>query len=44
VIKNDEILLDDYHVTKDLYKDLFDRSWEISKAMFERFEANKGLY
>jgi cytosine/adenosine deaminase-related metal-dependent hydrolase len=44
VIKNDEILLDDYHVTKDLYKDLFDRSWEISKAMFERFESNKGLY
>jgi cytosine/adenosine deaminase-related metal-dependent hydrolase len=44
VIKNDEILLDNYHVTKDLYKDLFERSWEISKAMFERFEENKKLY
>ena len=44
VIKNDEILLDDYHVTKDLYKDLFDRSEEISVAMFERFENNKGKY
>jgi cytosine/adenosine deaminase-related metal-dependent hydrolase len=44
VIKNDEILLDDYHVTKNLYKDLFSRSWEISKKMFERFEENKGLY
>lgn len=44
VIKNDEILLDDYHITKDLYKDLFDRSWEISEAMFKRFEGNKKLY
>lgn len=41
VIKKDEILLDDYHVTKDLYKDLFERSEEISKAMFKRFEDNK---
>lgn len=44
VIKKDEILLDDYHVTKDLYKDLFERSWEISTKMFERFEENKKLY
>jgi cytosine/adenosine deaminase-related metal-dependent hydrolase len=44
VIKNDEILLDDYHVTKDLYNDLFERSEEISKAMFKRFESNKGNY
>lgn len=44
VVKKDEILLDDYHVTKDLYKDFFDRSWEISKAMFKRFEKNKKLY
>jgi cytosine/adenosine deaminase-related metal-dependent hydrolase len=44
VIKNNEILLDDYHITKDLYKDLFKRSWEISTAMFERFEENKKLY
>lgn len=44
VVKKDEILLDDYHVTKDLYKDLFKRSWEISTAMFERFEGNKKLY
>ncbi|MEA1972092.1 MAG: amidohydrolase family protein [Candidatus Cloacimonadota bacterium] len=44
VIKNNEILLDDYHVTKDLYKDLFDRSEEISVAMFARFEKNKGKY
>ncbi len=44
VIKNDEMLLDDYHVTKDLYGDLFERSEEISKAMFKRFEKNKGKY
>ena len=44
VIKNDEILLDDYHVTKDLYGDLFDRSEEISSTMFKRFEENKGNY
>jgi cytosine/adenosine deaminase-related metal-dependent hydrolase len=44
VVKNNEILLDDYHVTKDLYKDLFERSWEISEAMFKRFEENKGKY
>jgi cytosine/adenosine deaminase-related metal-dependent hydrolase len=44
VVKKDEVLLDDFHVTKDLYNDLFDRSWDISKAMFERFEKNKGLY
>ena len=44
VIKNDEILLDDYHVTKDLYGDLFERSEEISKAMFKRFKSNKGNY
>ena len=44
VIKNDEILLDDYHVTKDLYKELFERSQEISSAMFARFEKNKGKY
>ena len=44
VIKNDEILLDDYHVTKDLYSDFFERSEEISKAMFERFKSNKGNY
>ena len=44
VIKNDEILLDDYHVTKDLYGDLFERSEAISKAMFKRFEKNKKLY
>jgi len=44
VIKNDEILLDDYHVTKDLYGDLFERSEEISSAMFKRFERNKGRY
>ncbi|MDO9577977.1 MAG: amidohydrolase family protein [Candidatus Cloacimonadales bacterium] len=44
VIKKDEILLDDFHVTKDLYRDLFKRSWEISKKMFERFEENKKLY
>ena len=44
VIKNDELLLDDYHVTKDLYRDLFERSWEISKEMFKRFEKNKKLY
>jgi len=44
VIKNDETLLDDYHVTKDLYGDLFERSEEISKAMFDRFEKKKGLY
>lgn len=44
VIKNDEILLDNYQLTKDLYKDLFERSEEISKAMFNRFEKNKGKY
>ncbi|MCF7794512.1 MAG: amidohydrolase family protein [Candidatus Cloacimonetes bacterium] len=44
VIKNDEILLDDYHITKDLYQDLFERSWEISGKMFKRFEENKKLY
>lgn len=44
VIKKDEILLDDYHVTKDLYQDLFKRSWDISTKMFERFEENKKLY
>lgn len=44
VVKNDEILLDDYHVTKELYEDLFERSEEISKAMFKRFEKNKGNY
>ncbi len=44
VIKNDEFLLDDYHLTKDLYKDLFKRSWEISGKMFKRFEENKKLY
>ena len=27
-----------------VYKDLFKRSWEISEAMFKRFEENKGLY
>jgi len=44
VLKKDELLLDDYHVTKDLYKDLFARSWDISAKMFERFEGNKKLY
>jgi cytosine/adenosine deaminase-related metal-dependent hydrolase len=44
VVKKDEILLDDFHVTKDLYKDLFDRSWQISENMFKRFENNKSLY
>ncbi|MCF7858780.1 MAG: amidohydrolase family protein [Candidatus Cloacimonetes bacterium] len=44
VIKEDEILLDDYHITKDLYKELFDNSWKISKDMFKRFEENKKLY
>jgi len=44
VIKKDEVLLDNYHVTKDLYGDLFERSWEISENMFKRFEDNKGLY
>jgi cytosine/adenosine deaminase-related metal-dependent hydrolase len=44
VIKNDEILLDDYHVTKDLYQDLFERRYEISEKMFRRFEDNKKLY
>jgi len=44
VLKKEELLLDNYHVTKDLYKDLFERSWEISTAMFERFESNKKLY
>ena len=44
VVKKNEILLDDYHVTKDLYEDLFERSWEISEAMFKRFENNKSLY
>ncbi len=44
VIKKDEILLDDYHVTKELYSDMFERSEEISKAMFKRFKSNKGNY
>ena len=44
VIKNDVLLLDDYHLTKNLYPNLFARSKEISKAMFKKFEANKGRY
>ena len=44
VLKNDELLLDDYHVTKDLYQDYFERAEEISKAMFKRFEDIKGKY
>ncbi|HPR17858.1 MAG TPA: amidohydrolase family protein [Candidatus Cloacimonadota bacterium] len=44
VIKCNEILLDDYHVTKHFHEDLFERSWEISRQMFERFEENKKLY
>ncbi len=44
VLKNDELLLDDYHVTKDLYQDYFERAEEISKAMFKRFESIKGKY
>ncbi|KQC07162.1 MAG: hypothetical protein APR54_06265 [Candidatus Cloacimonas sp. SDB] len=44
VIKKDEILLDDFHVTKDLYKEQFQHSWDISQKMFNRFEKNKNLY
>jgi len=44
VLKDDELLLDDYHVTKDLYPDYFARAKEISSQMFQRFEANKGTY
>ena len=44
VLKHDELLLDDYHVTKDLYQDVYARSEEISTAMFKRFESIKGSY
>ncbi|MFO7895887.1 MAG: amidohydrolase family protein [Candidatus Cloacimonadales bacterium] len=44
VLKADELLLDDYHLTKDLYQDYFARATEISQAMFRRFESNKGRY
>jgi len=44
VIKNDEILLDNYQITKNLYKDYFHNAKNISKKMFARFAKNKGRY
>jgi len=44
VIKNNEILLDNYQITKNIYKDYFANATEISKKMFARFAKNKGRY
>ena len=44
VIKNNEILLDNYQITKNIYEDYFANATEISKKMFARFAKNKGRY
>jgi cytosine/adenosine deaminase-related metal-dependent hydrolase len=43
VIKNNDILLDDYQLTIDPMADMKARSQQISQKLFQRFENNKNL-
>lgn len=44
VIKQDKLLLDDYHIAENPLDELLNDSKDITAQLFRKFEANKGKY